>query len=150
MKFYQRWEVTDKCIKNVSILCSKTVDEFSLRGPYVEILGYVVGIFSSTSWSSMFIYYNGRKICSKRRVMLQLILHRVSIFVKKTDRFHGLCDSNKTYPVRCFVYKKILGIISRRFNYRYNPTVLRLVEVWNKQHNEEIKPHWWQPKVNLR
>ena len=44
MKCYWRWEVTNKYIYNVYILCSKTVDDFSIRGIYVRILGYVVGI----------------------------------------------------------------------------------------------------------
>ena len=43
MKCDRQWEVTNKCIQNKYILCSKPVDEFSLRGPYVGILGYVVG-----------------------------------------------------------------------------------------------------------
>ena len=43
MKCDRRWEVTNKCIYNKYILCSKTVYEFSLCGTYVGILGYVVG-----------------------------------------------------------------------------------------------------------
>ena len=50
MKFDWQWEVTNKYIYNVSILCYKTADEFSLRGPYVGILGYLLGRFSSSRW----------------------------------------------------------------------------------------------------
>ena len=46
MKCDRRWEVTNKYIYNIYILCYKPIDEFSLSGPYVGILGYVVGKIS--------------------------------------------------------------------------------------------------------
>ena len=41
------------------ILCYKTVDEFSLCGPYIRILGYVVGILAPENFGTHYLHYGG-------------------------------------------------------------------------------------------
>ena len=57
MKCDQRWEVTNKCIYNEYILCSKTVDDLSPPGPYVAIFGYVLGRISCISAAKVICKY---------------------------------------------------------------------------------------------
>ena len=59
---------------NQYILCSKTVDEFSLRGPYVRIIRYVVGIyiliFSSPIDRSRLVL-SERKLSGERKLIFE-------------------------------------------------------------------------------
>ena len=48
MKCVQQLEVTNKYIYIIYILCSKTVNELSFYGPYVGILGNIIGIILPT------------------------------------------------------------------------------------------------------
>ena len=79
---------------NVYILCSKTVDEFSLCGLYVGILGYVVGkVVYIIHMNKLHTEENGHKLDLRVIGVWKYVRTGINAYLKNQAENHSKIDN---------------------------------------------------------